>query len=37
MWQAVSEREFRNFLRERWPVRPSGVGQRKSDEATNAT
>ncbi|MGY0388533.1 hypothetical protein ACWZJV_16300 [Nocardioides sp. WG-D5] len=37
VWQAVSEREFRNFLRERWPVRPPGVGQRKSDEATNAT
>lgn len=35
--QTVSEREFRNFLRERWPIRSPGVGQRKSDEAKNAT
>lgn len=33
VWQTVSEREFRNLLRERWPIRPPGVGQRKSDEA----
>ncbi|MFI5624619.1 hypothetical protein ACIA03_14225 [Nocardioides sp. NPDC051685] len=37
VWQTVSEREFRNLLRERWPIRPPGVGQRKSDEAANAT
>jgi hypothetical protein len=35
VWQTVSEREFRNLLRERWPIRPPGVGQRKSDEAKN--
>lgn len=36
VWQTVTEREFRNLLRERWPIRPPGVGQRKSDEAMNA-
>ena len=36
VWQTISEREFRNLLRGRWPIRPPGVGQRKSDEAKNA-
>lgn len=36
VWQTVTEREFRNLLRGRWPIRPPGVGQRKSDEAMNA-
>lgn len=36
VWQTVSEREFRNLLRRRWPIRPPGVGQRKSDERKTA-